>query len=105
MLQNIQKAFKENKVLYTSHAKHEMETEAFGTIYDEEVFESIITGEIIEDYPSDTPYPSCLILGKTKKQRFLHVVCAFDLHEGLAFIVTAYQPDPDLWIDFIKRRT
>ena len=61
ILQDIQKAFDENIVLYTSHAKYEMENEEVGTIYDEEVFEAIGTGEIIEDYPNDKPYPSCLI--------------------------------------------
>ena len=40
----------------------------------EEVKEVIENGEIIEEYPDDYPYPSCLILGMTIKGRKIHVV-------------------------------
>jgi len=29
----------------------------------DEIFYSVLRGEIIEEYPSDKPYPSCLIHG------------------------------------------
>jgi len=81
-----------------------MENEEFGIIYEKEIYETIQEGEIIEDYPDDKPYPSCLIYGKTKGDRPLHIVCAYDQKDGIAFIVTAYQPNPDLWINFRERR-
>ncbi len=31
----------------------------------DEIFLSVLHGEIIEDYPTDKPYPSCLIYGQT----------------------------------------
>ena len=39
-----------------------------------EVKEAILQGEIIEEYPTDFPYPSCLILGVTIAGQILHVV-------------------------------
>ena len=39
----------------------------------EEVRYMLETGEAIEEYPDDTPYPSCLILG-FYKGRIIHIV-------------------------------
>ena len=56
------------------------------------------TGEIIENYPDDYPYPSCLILGGEKS---LHVVCGI---ESKLWIITAYHPDLAKWEDDYKTR-
>ena len=54
------------------------------------------SGEVIRDYPDDTPYPSRLILG-WRGERPLHVVAA-DNHEAQeTVIITVYQPDPAQW--------
>jgi hypothetical protein len=103
MLSKIQDCFKADRVYYSKHARDEMEDEESGEIRDEEVFETISTGEIIENYPDDEPYPSCLVYGRTLKSRPLHVVCAYSDDEKLSIIVTAYQPDPERWIDFSRR--
>jgi hypothetical protein len=81
-----------------------MEGEESGEIKDEEVFETVLTGKIIEDYPEDEPYPSCLIYGRTTQNRPLHVVCAYSEDENLAIVITAYQPHPERWIDFSRRQ-
>jgi hypothetical protein len=60
--------------------------------------------EVIEDYPEDKYGPSCLILGFTAGGRPLHVQCSYP-SRPLIKIVTVYEPDPDLWIDFRMRRT
>ena len=39
-----------------------------------DVMNCIMHGEIIEQYPTDYPYPSCLILGVTVDDKFLHTV-------------------------------
>ena len=104
MLQQIQDCFKLEKVLYTKHAKDEMEKEEFGEISDKEVFEAVLNGKIIEIYPEDEPYPSCLIYGKTSENRPLHIVCAYSEEPGLAVVITVYQPNPEKWIDFERRR-
>ena len=43
------------------------------------------TGEIIAQYPGDTPFPSCLILGYSG-ERALHVVASID--KGLVYTIT-----------------
>jgi hypothetical protein len=37
------------------HARDEMEGEESGEILDEEIFETVLTGKIIESYPEDEP--------------------------------------------------
>jgi hypothetical protein len=61
-------------------------------------------GKIIESYPDDEPYPSCLIYGRTSQERPLHIVCACAYESDLTVVVTAYHPDPDRWIDYERRK-
>ena len=59
-------------------------------------------GEIIEQYPNDYPFPSCLVLGYTLTGCPLHVVCGSDGVE--LWIITAYFPNPEEWTDGFKQR-
>lgn len=61
----------------------------------EDVKQAIQSGEIIERYPEDYPYPSCLVLGITILRNPLHVVCG--LGGGLIWVITAYNPSSDKW--------
>lgn len=76
MLDRLQTCFKANRVLYTQHARDEMRFEEFGSIGEQEVYEAVCSGEIIEDYPDDEPYPSALVCGFTANARPIHAVCA-----------------------------
>ena len=89
---------------FTDHARREMEMEPSGPISTAEILATFDTGEIIEEYPDDVPYPSCLILGRTQAGRPLHVVCAPVLEEGRLIIVTTYQPDSLRWENDWRRR-
>jgi len=104
MLEKIQDCFRAERLYYSKHARDEMETDEFGEIKDTEVFAAVSSGEIIESYPEDEPYPSCLIYGRTSDNRPLHVVCAYSHEDSLGIIITAYQPHPDRWIDFSRRK-
>jgi hypothetical protein len=57
--------------------------------------------EIIEEYPDDKYFPSCLIYGKTWKGRDLHVQISLP---PLVVVITTYEPDPEEWIGFKIRR-
>ena len=63
----------------------------------------IATGEVIERYPDDTPFPSRLLLGWTG-DRPLHVLAADDADAAVTYVVTAYQPDPRKWESDLRRR-
>ena len=67
-----------------------------------EVMEAISRGEIIEQYPEDYPFPSCLILGFTINGRCIHVVISTDA--GLIYLITAYEPSPEEWESDMKTR-
>ncbi len=73
-LEKIQDHFISERVFYSRHAKSEMQLEEFGEILDREVAEAVASGRIIEDYPDDSPYPSCLIFGTTDAGRPIHMV-------------------------------
>jgi hypothetical protein len=60
--------------------------------------------QVIEDYPEDKYGSSCLIFGFTDAGRPLHIQCSYP-SRPLIKIITLYQPDPDLWIDYRIRRT
>ncbi|MEK7274721.1 MAG: DUF4258 domain-containing protein [Candidatus Desantisbacteria bacterium] len=103
-IQKIRKCFEFNSVFYTRHAKFEMENEEFGRILDYEVYEAVCSGDVIEAYDGDKPYPSVLVFGKTRVSRPLHIVCAYNEDEDMTIIITVYHPDPDLWIEYTRRR-
>jgi hypothetical protein len=89
-IEDIRQCCRDESVFLTAH----------GTIrlYDRRIsYDSVITaimnGEIIEEYPDDYPFPSCLISAIDPYP--LHVVCG--LGNGQVFIITAYKPDSGMW--------
>ena len=56
------------------------------------VKEVLLTGEIIEDYSDDKPFPSALFLGWIEEEPF-HVVAAFNHARNYCFVITVYKPD------------
>ena len=74
-------------------------------ISEHEVRHAIATGETVEDYPNDTPYPSRLVLGWSGR-RPIHVVVADNVDDQENIVITAYEPDPLEWeADFKMRKT
>lgn len=85
-------------------AQHAVDQSILRRIAVQEVREAMATGEIIESYPQDKYGPSCLIFGRTKEGRPLHVQCSSPARLILK-IITLYQPDETQWIDFKARKT
>jgi len=56
----------------------------------QDIKRTIEIGEIIEQYPDDYPFPSCLINGEN-----MHIVCGAG--EGRLYIITAYRPSLMQW--------
>ncbi len=69
----------------------------------EEIRYVLETGEVIEEYPDDTPYPSRLILG-SYKGRLIHVVAANNCLDDEIIVITVYEPDPSEWDPECKKR-
>jgi len=68
-----------------------------------QVLSIVKTGERIADYPNDNPYPSGLLL-RDVDNKPVHVVIARDDVSHICFVVTAYQPDPQIWSENFKFR-
>ena len=89
------------KLLFLPHAIRQM-SRPDRIIAPSEVREIINNGEVIEDYPENLRGHSCLILGFSKGERPIHVVCS-PKEEYLA-IITSYVPDPNEWETDFKTR-
>ncbi|MDZ7724063.1 MAG: DUF4258 domain-containing protein [candidate division KSB1 bacterium] len=59
---------------------------------------------MIEEYADDYPFPSVLINGKTMKNRYIHIVMGLDAEQKRLYIITVYEPDPQIWDEQFSRR-
>ncbi len=100
-LLNCIKAFcRAGKISWTNHAIVRMVQRSISR---EDVKAALLTSVIIENYPDDYPYPSCLILSGNTAANPLHIVCGITDTE--LWIVTVYRPNPAEWeSDFKTRR-
>lgn len=87
-------------IKWTTHILERMQER---NIEPSDVVYCIGNGSIIEQYPDAYPYPACLILGTDENNVFIHVVAGYG--SDLVWIITAYEPDENEWIDeFTKRK-
>ena len=103
IFENICECFKRKAVLFSRHAALEMEHEPFGEIFSQDVYDAVLSGECLREYLDDKPLPSCLILGLARNRRPIHVVCGYDSELDRAVVITVYEPDSELWINFRER--
>ena len=94
-------AIRANRYRVTDHADEEAQSDS---LLFEEIIHSVLHGEIIEDYATDHPYPSCLILGFSPSGEPIHSVWAYNSSNSWAVLVTVYRPDPERWTDWRERR-
>ena len=59
-IQSIIDAIRYNRIRITDRADEEAQADHLSF---DEIFNSVLHGEIIEDHPLDKPYPSCLVYG------------------------------------------
>lgn len=68
----------------------------------EDIIRCIASGEIIAQYEDDKPFPSCLILGQTVNNKYVHAVVSHD--SEFIYLITAYFPDARIWEPDYKTR-
>ena len=88
------------KLIFCTHAIQRMFQRQ---INETDVRHILTTGETIEVYPDDPPYPSRLVLGWIDK-RPLHIVVADNESDGETIVITVYEPDQEKWNADFKRR-
>ena len=89
-IHKIQTLFQNRSVKWSTHCLERMQER---DILRDDVISCVLRGEIIENYPNDFPYPSCLIFGYTTQDKVLHIVIGVD--ETTAYVITAYYPSTD----------
>jgi hypothetical protein len=95
-------AVKTYRVIYQRHAVERM---AQRGVSEEDVMQVLLSGETIQVYADDTPFPSELILG-WRKRRPLHVVVATDTVHQRKIVITVYEPHPEQWeADFRRKKS
>lgn len=91
--------FENDMVFATAHSSERFRQR---NIKISDIRNAIENGEIIEQYPDDYPFPSCLVLGKSIINKPIHVVMS---DEGSSSrIITAYYPDNNKWDNDFRRR-
>lgn len=99
-IEDIIVAIRKSQVRITDHADEEAVDDKLRF---DEIYYSVMQGEIIEDYPNDKPFPSCLIMGKNFTGEAIHSVWAYNSKNQWAVLITVYRPDPTRWIDWKVR--
>jgi hypothetical protein len=64
-------AVRNGRVRVTDHADEEAQS---GRLTLEQVFFSLLKGEVVEEYARDRPYPSWLVFGRTRDEDPVHSV-------------------------------
>lgn len=93
-IHTIKNLAEKNLIEWTSHIKFESMIKR--NISEKDVVNCLLTGELIEDFPS------YLVLGLDTKGQKLHVACA--VKRGLLILKTTYAPTPDRWEQDMKTR-
>jgi hypothetical protein len=87
-------------IKYSDHAILQMFKRDIDTFDVEQVIQE---GEIIKSYPDDNPYPSFLILG-FRREKAIHLVLAKNFQNSECVVITAYIPDPTIWMKDLKAK-
>ena len=86
-IEDIQKLCTDDTIVLTEHLLSRMRQRK---IKWKDIKKTIEIGKIIKQYPTDHPFPSCLINGEN-----LHIVCS--VGEDILYVITAYRPLPGHW--------
>jgi len=100
MIDQIREKFRRGLVEYSLHATRQVVARE---ISHDEVTQTVLAGEVIEDYSNDKYGPSCLILGRTTNGRVLHAQCSYP-SRPLIKVITAYDPDLAEWDENFRKR-
>lgn len=97
----VQNALQTDSVFWKSHMLNRMRERS---ITADEILYCLKNGDIVEQYESDKPFPSALVIGFTEKGRPIHVVVGMNVDENELHIVTTYEPELDKWEDGFRKR-
>ena len=88
------------KLVFRVHAIQRMAQRGIAV---SDVRQILQSGEIIEEYPDDAPYPSRLVLGFINS-RPIHVITADIPDSSEMIVITTYEPDESQWDELFRTR-
>ena len=89
-IENLRGYYKKDAIIISLHVQERLRQRG---IKQKDIKNCVMTGEIIEQYPDDFPFPGCLIFGYTVHNIVIHVVMS---DEGtIGRIITAYFPNTE----------
>ena len=89
----IRRAVASDRYEISHHAERERRNDGLSLA---DIENAVRTGKVIEDYPDDPRGSSCLVFGRARDGRPVHLVVGF-LPRGWVRIVTVYVPNPEKW--------
>lgn len=98
-IETIRNYINKRKIDWTLHCLNRLNQR---NILMSDIKNAINNGKIIEYYYNDYPYPSCLVLGCTRNNKIIHIVCG--MSNDTIHMITAYYPDTEKWEDDMKSR-
>lgn len=98
-IETLKQMNKPENIALTKHARERLRER---NITVDDVIKGIETGEIIKQYEDDKPLPSCLILGYSVNNNYIHIVVSHN--KEYIYLITAYYPDLEQWEEDFKTR-
>ena len=98
ILKRIQSQASVQNLRLTLHAQQEMIDE---NIKIADIYHTIQTGRILENYPEHQRGACCLLNGEDEQGRDIHIVCTTS--RDILIIITAYLPLPPKWLTPTQR--
>ena len=92
VMKRIREQVRKGLLRFTLHAHQRMVEENVAV---DEVVEALMNGEVVENYPEHKRGACCLVCGRTKTGRYVHVVCTTGL--DVVVIITVYEPRKPKW--------
>lgn len=83
----------------TQHAAQAMAEEGITL---DEVVEALTAGNVLEHYPEHRRGACCLVYGRSRGRRDLHIVCT--TNQPILIVITVYEPRPPRWLTPTRRR-
>ncbi len=83
-IEDLRSAVLNGRVRVTDHAEEGARTDRLSL---EQVFSSLFTGQVLEKYPTERPYPSWLVVGRAGDDRPIHSVWACNSKNGWAVLI------------------
>jgi len=90
-IDDLKAAVRNGRVRVTDHADEEARA---GRLTLEEVFSSLLRGEVVEEYLRERPYPTWHVFGRTAQESPVHSVWGCSARNGWAVLIRCTVPDP-----------